>query len=404
MCKQCDTQFEHLTPTGEKRRGLIKGAAGLAAGAAAAGYGGAALARGEAGGGSANRTGARSVDGYGVREPGGSVQRVEIARRAVGPRDVAIEILYCGLCHSDIHTVRGEWGPIRTPCVPGHEIIGRVIGVGSEVTRFRVGDIAGVGCMVDSCGTCRNCRDDLEQYCLNGATLTYQSEADVPGGFTQGGWSRGIVVTEHFVVRMPQTGNIAALAPLLCAAITTFSPLQHWRVGQGTRVGVIGLGGLGHMAVKLAAAEQADVTVFTTTRDKLSDAERLGARNAVLTTDEDAMAAQSGAFDFLISTVPVSHPVDIYLDLLRLDGTLVSVGTPFELQKVTGGGLWRQRRSLASSIIGGMAETQRVVDYCAARDIAADIELIRPDEIDGAIDRVVAKEARYRYVIDFTAA
>lgn len=401
MCETCKNESERLTAHGAARRNLVKASAGLAAGVATVGLAGSADAQTSQGD---NRTGPRSVDGFGVEAPGGPVQRVGIQRRSVGPKDVAIETLYCGLCHSDIHTVRGEWGPIRTPCVPGHEIVGRVIGVGSEVTRFKIGDIAGVGCMVDSCGTCENCVADLEQYCLKGNTLTYQSKADVPGGYTQGGWSQGIVVTEHFVVRMPQVGNHAGRAPLLCAGVTTFSPLRHWRVEPGMRVGIIGIGGLGHMGVKLAAAERAKVTAFTSSPSKIADAKRFGARDVVLSTDEKAMASHAGSYDLVISTVPKSFDVSPYLLLLGMNGTLVSVGTPFELGKVTGGGLWRRRRSIAASIIGGMAETQEVVDYCAARDITADIELIRPDQINEAINRVVGKEARYRFVIDMKAA
>ncbi|MFL9824177.1 NAD(P)-dependent alcohol dehydrogenase [Rhodoplanes sp. SY1] len=401
MCETCKNESQHLSAHGAARRNLVKAGVGFAAGAASVGLAGSADAQTLQGD---DRTGPRSVDGFGVQQPGGPVQRVGFQRRSVGPKDVAIEILYCGLCHSDIHTVKGEWGPIQTPCVPGHEIVGRVIGVGRDVTRFKIGDIAGVGCMVDSCGTCENCIADLEQYCLKGSTLTYQSKADVPGGYTQGGWSQGIVVTEHFVVRMPQTGNHAGRAPLLCAGITTFSPLRHWRVEPGMRVGIIGIGGLGHMGVKLAAAERADVTAFTTSPSKIADARRFGARDAVLSTDEKAMASHAGSYDLLISTIPKSFDASPFLLLLGLNGTLVSVGTPFELEKVTGGGLWRRRRSISASIIGGMAETQEVVDYCAARNITADIELIRPDQINEAMNRVVGKEARYRFVIDMKAA
>lgn len=375
---------------------------GLAAGAVAVtGMAGAASAQETS---VANRTGARTVDGFGVFEAAGPVQRFDIPRRAAGPKDVVIETMYCGLCHSDIHTIRGEWGPIRAPLAPGHEIVGRVIGVGSDVTRFRVGDMAGVGCMVNSCGTCENCLQGLEQYCLNGATWTYGSPADVPGGYTQGGWSRGIVVTEDFVIRMPQSGDHAARAPLLCAGITTFSPLQHWKIEPGMRIGVNGIGGLGHMAVKLASAKRADVTMFTSTAEKVSDAGALGAREAVLTSDEAAMRAHARQYDLLISTIPQSYPVAPYLSLLGLDGTLVSVGTPLELQQTMGGSLWGQRRSIASSLIGGIPETQEVVDYCASHNISADIELIRPDQIDEAMNRVVGKQVRYRFVIDLQAA
>ncbi|MCJ1962119.1 NAD(P)-dependent alcohol dehydrogenase [Novosphingobium mangrovi (ex Hu et al. 2023)] len=405
MCKICDAapSGDLLSPKASHdagRRGFLKGAAGLGAGAATVGLAANASAAAKAV--SGNLTAARTLTGYGVPAGGGAVRAIPLERRALGPRDVAIETMYCGVCHSDIHTIRGEWGPVRGTTVPGHEIVGRVVGVGAQVTRFRVGDTAGVGCMVDSCGTCANCTADLEQYCLNGATWTYGSKADVPGGVTQGGWSQGVTVTEHFAIRMPQTGNLAAMAPLLCAGVTTFSPLHHWNIARGMRVGVVGIGGLGHLAVKLAAAEGADVTMFTTSQGKLADAATLGAKEAVLTGDAGAMQAHAGRYDLIISTIPESYAVAPYASLLALDGTLVSVGTPLELQNVMGGSLWGQRRSLASSLIGGIAETQRVIDYCGARRITADIEMIKPDQIEAAIARVKGKDVRYRFVIDLT--
>ena len=397
MCEKCDAGLPVTHSTDNSRRSFFKGAAALTAGAAAGMATGSASAQP-----TSQSTAARTVKAWGVTQAGTPVRPLSLDRRAVGPKDVAIDILYCGVCHSDIHTVRGEWGPIPPMSIPGHEIVGRVVAVGSQVTRFRLGDMAGVGCMVDSCGTCENCLNGEEQYCRKGATWTYGAKADVPGGVTQGGWSKGIVVTENFVIRMPQSGNLAAMAPLLCAGVTTFSPLRHWKAEKGMRVGVLGVGGLGHMATKLAAAQGADVTIFTSSQGKLADAQRLGARDAVLTSDAKAMLSHADRYDLIISTVPESFALAPYLPLLTLNGTLVSVGTPADLQQIAGGNLWWRRRSVASSLIGSIAETQEVIDFCAARHIAADIELIRPDQINAAMDRVKRKDVRYRFVIDMT--
>lgn len=339
---------------------------------------------------------------YGATSATSPLGPVQIERRKLGPNDVLLDVLYCGVCHSDIHTVSGEWGPTPRPCVPGHEIIGRVQAVGKAVTKFKIGDIGGVGCLVNSCGTCEHCADDLEQYCLNGFTLTYGSPDSATGGHTLGGYSDKIVVTEHFVIRIPPGADLAATAPLLCAGITTFSPMQHWKLTAGQRVGVIGLGGLGHMAVKLAVARKADVTVFTTSPGKANDARRLGAREAVLSTDAEAMK-RLARFDLLISTVPEAYPMQPFINLLKLDGTLVNVGAMNPLEDVHGLGLARSRRSLAGSIIGGIAETQEVIDYCTTRNIKSDIELIRIEEVNRAFERVVNKDVRYRFVIDMTS-
>jgi uncharacterized zinc-type alcohol dehydrogenase-like protein len=318
---------------------------------------------------------------------------------------VLIDVLYCGICHSDIHAVHGDWGSPNYPRVPGHEIIGRVAGVGNAVTKFRVGDIAGVGCMVDSCGECENCLADREQNCLNGTTFTYDAPDKVSGGYTYGGYSERLVVTERFAIRIPPGVNLAATAPLLCAGITTFSPMQHWRLEPGQRVGIIGMGGLGHVAVKLAVARRADVTIFTTTQSKIADAKRFGAREAVLSSDEAAMARLANHFELLISTVPYSYRMQPFMNLLKLDGTLVNVGLLLNLEGTDLSGMLMGfgRKSLAGSMIGGIAETQEVIDYCAARNITADIELIRPDQISQAYERVVNKDVRYRFVIDLTA-
>lgn len=332
---------------------------------------------------------------------------INIQRRALGPHDVLLDVLYCGVCHSDIHQVRdewAEWGPTTYPCVPGHEIIGRVVVVGDKVTKFKVGDIGGVGCMVDSCRTCDSCRADHEQNCEKGTTFTYNApDKHDAGPTTYGGYSDKIVVTEHFVIRIPPGMDLAATAPLLCAGITTFSPMQHWRLAKGQRVGVIGLGGLGHMALKLAVARGAEATVFTTSPGKVADAKRMGAREAVLWSDEVAMKRLANQFDLLISTVPkASYPMQPFVNVLKPDATLVNVGAMEELKGVTGINLIYARKSIAGSMIGGIAETQEVIDYCAARNIKADIELVRPDGINQAYERVVKKDVRSRFVIDMT--
>ncbi|HEV8483912.1 MAG TPA: NAD(P)-dependent alcohol dehydrogenase [Blastocatellia bacterium] len=329
---------------------------------------------------------------------------MQIERRALRSNDVLLDVLYCGICHSDIHIVCSEWRPAKYPCVPGHEIIGRVAAVGSAVTKFKVGDIGGVGCMVDSCGTCENCKADHEQNCLNGTTFTYDSDDRVSGGHTFGGYSDKIVVSDRFVIRIPAGTDLAATAPLLCAGITTFSPMQHGKLAAGQRVGVIGLGGLGHMAVNLAVARKADVTVFTTSPGKIPDARRMGARDAILWSDTDAMKRLANHFHLLISTVPKAYPMQPFMDVLKLDGTLVNVGALDQLQGLNGMAMGFGRKSLAGSMIGGIAEThQAVVNYCAANNIKAEVELIRPKDINRAYERVVNKDVRYRFVIDMTS-
>jgi uncharacterized zinc-type alcohol dehydrogenase-like protein len=343
-----------------------------------------------------------SARAYGASKAASPLTPMQIQRRALGANDVLLDVLYCGICHSDIHHARGEW-PTNFPCVPGHEIIGRVQAVGSAVTKFKVGDIGGVGCMVNSCGTCENCQADREQNCLKGATNTYNSPDPATGGHTFGGYSDKVVVTERFVIRIPPGADLAATAPLLCAGITTFSPMQHWKVAGGQRVGVIGLGGLGHVAVKLAVARKADVTVFTTSPGKIADAQRLGARRAVLWSDAAVMKELAGQFDFLISTVPQAYPMQQFIDVLKLDATLVNVGALDALQGVNGAGLIFGRKSIAGSVIGGIAETQEVIDYCTSRNIKADIELIRAEDVNRAYERVVNKDVRYRFVIDMAS-
>ncbi len=364
------------------------------------------------GGGSKNAPGSGPGSGpylaraWGVAGAGSAFAPLQIRRRALQPNDVLLEILYCGVCHSDIHTARDEWHavmPTTYPSVPGHEVIGRVAAVGSAVSKFKVGDIGGVGCMVNSCLKCEACEGDREQNCAEGATFTYNSPDPTLGGATYGGYSDKMVVPQHFVIRIPPGADLAATAPLLCAGVTTFSPMQHWNLKSGQRVGVIGLGGLGHIAVKLAVARKAEVTVFSTTPGKLADARRLGAKEAVLWSDAEAMKRLARHFDLLISTVPQAYPMQQFINLLKLDATLVNVGAMDNLQGINGMGLVFGRNSVAGSVIGGIAETQEVIDFCTARGIKADIEMIRPDQIDMAYERVMKKDVRYRFVIDMAA-
>ncbi|RSC25230.1 NAD(P)-dependent alcohol dehydrogenase [Pseudomonas putida] len=345
------------------------------------------------------------VRAYGAANATAPMRPIEIQRQALGAKDVLIDVLYCGICHSDVHQVRNEWSslPTQYPCVPGHEIVGSVLAVGKDVSKFKVGDAIGVGCMVNACGECENCLDDREQNCLKGATFTYNS-ALTGGGHTLGGYSDRMVVAEHFGIRIPTGADLAATAPLLCAGITTFSPMQHWKLERDQRVGVIGFGGLGHMAVKLAVARGAEVTVFTTSPSKFADARRMGARQVVLSSDADALGKLENHFDLLIAAVPYAFPMQPFINLLKLDATLVNVGALDGLQGIDGMALAFGRKAVAGSVIGGIAETQQVVDYCAARNIKAEIELIRPDQINQAFDRVVGKDVRYRFVIDFASA
>jgi uncharacterized zinc-type alcohol dehydrogenase-like protein len=343
---------------------------------------------------------------YGTAKPDAPLGPINIERRALHPNDVLLEVLYCGICHSDIHQARDEWkswGPTAYPCVPGHEIIGRVAAVGNKVTKFKIGDIGGVGCMVNSCRTCDNCVADREQNCSNRPTFTYNSpDPDKKGERTNGGYSDKLVVTEHFVIRIPPGMDLAATAPLLCAGVTTFSPMQHWKLAAKQRVGVIGLGGLGHMAVKLAVARKADVTVFTTSPGKIDDAKKMGAKEAVLWSDAEALKRLANSFDLLISTVPQAYSMQPFVNVLKMDATLVNVGAMEAIQGLIGIDLVHGRKSIAGSLIGGIAETQDVIDYCAARNIKADVELVSPTEINKAFDRVVNKDVRYRFVIDMT--
>ena len=326
-------------------------------------------------------------------------------RRAPGPLDVSIDILHCGVCHSDLHTARGEWGGTMFPSVPGHEIAGRVSAVGKLVTKFKVGDLVGVGCMVDSCQHCQPCADGLEQYCDNGFTGTYNGPEQGTGANTYGGYSNHIVVRESFVLRVSHDeASQAAVAPLLCAGITTYSPLRQWGVGPGHKVGIVGLGGLGHMGVKIAAAMGAHVVLFTTSESKREDALRLGAKEVVVSKNPEEMAAHAGTFDFILNTVAAAHNLDAFLVLLKLDGTMTLVGAPATPHPSPGVfNLILKRRRLAGSLIGGIRETQEMLDFCAQHGIVSDIEAIRMDEINEAYERMLKSDVKYRFVVDMAS-
>ena len=326
----------------------------------------------------------------------------EISRRQVGDHDVLIDIAFCGVCHSDVHQVRDEWGGSLYPMVPGHEIVGRVAKVGRSVSRFREGDLAGVGCMVDACRTCPSCARGLEQFCEQGAAMTYNGTLMDRATPTHGGYSKQIVVDEQFTLRVAPGVDLASAAPLLCAGITTYSPLRHWKVGRGQRVGVVGLGGLGHMGVKLAAAMGAEVTMLSTSRAKEADARRLGAHEFALTTDRATFQRLRGRFDLLLDTISASHDLNAYLALLKVDGAMVLVGAPPAAEPVQAFSLIGGRKTLAGSLIGGIAETQEMLDFCAAHRIGADVEVIAIQEINQAYDRMVRNDVRYRFSIDLS--
>ena len=344
------------------------------------------------------------VKAYGTPAADAPLNQMNINRREVLAKDIEIEILYCGVCHSDLHTARNDWGGTVYPAVPGHEIIGRVTKVGNEVTKVKVGDIAGVGCLVDSCGVCESCKHDLEQYCLNGWTGTYNGKDKHLGTQTFGGYSEKIVVDEHFILKVPAHLDLAAVAPLLCAGITTWSPLRHWGVGKGSKVAVVGLGGLGHMAIKLAKGLGAEVTLFSRTPGKTKDALELGADAVVISTDEADMKSVAGKFDVIIDTVPYIHDINPYIATLSVSGTIVIVGylgglDPF-LNTVP---LILGRRSVAGSLIGGIAETQEMLDFCGEHNIVSEVEVIKIQDINEAYERMLKSDVRYRFVIDMTS-
>ena len=343
------------------------------------------------------------VKAYAAQSATSRLAPFTIPRRTPRPTDVALEILFCGVCHSDLHTARGEWAGTMFPCVPGHEIVGRVTAVGDEVTKFKVGELAAVGCMVDSCRTCETCRAGQEQYCLNGFTGTYNGEDKVSGGHTFGGYSTNVVVEEGFVLRVPDKLDPASTGPLLCAGITTYSPLRHWKVGPGQKVGIVGLGGLGHMGLKFAHAFGAHVVLFTTSPGKAEDGKRLGADEVVISKNEDEMKKHEASFDFVLDCVSAEHDINAYLNLLKLDGTLCQVGAPEKPLPVAAFNLILPRRNFAGSAIGGIAETQEMLDFCAEHGIAPEVEMIKMDQVNEAYERLLKQDVKYRFVIDMAS-
>lgn len=345
-----------------------------------------------------------SVKAFGTEAPDADLKQMDIDRREITPRDVEIEILYCGVCHSDLHTARSDWGGTRYPCVPGHEIVGRVTRVGSEVTRFKAGEVAAVGCMVDSCGTCDSCQHDLEQYCINGFSGTYNGKDRHLGKYTFGGYSEKIVVDEHFVLKVPANLRLPAVAPLLCAGITTWSPLRYWKAGKGSKVAVIGLGGLGHMALKLAHALGAEVTLFSRSVGKTEEARSLGANDVVISTNAAEMKSVKGRFDLIIDTVPYVHDLNPYIATLKHSGTLVVVGYlgPLDPALQTGP-MIGSRKAVSGSLIGGIAETQELLNFCGKHNIVAEVEVINMQYINEAYERMLKSDVHYRFVIDMAS-
>lgn len=342
-----------------------------------------------------------NVKAFGTEAIDADLKEMTIARREVQPKDVEIDILYCGVCHSDLHTARNDWGGTKYPAVPGHEIIGRITKVGSEVTKFKVGDLAGVGCLVDSCRTCDSCKQDLEQYCLNGSTGTYNSKDKYLEQQTYGGYSEKVVVDQDFVLRVPENLDLKAVAPLLCAGITTYSPLKHWKVGPNSKVAVVGLGGLGHMAIKLAKGMGAHVSLFSRTPSKEQEAKDMGADEVIISTDEEQMNSVKGKFDVIIDTVPYDHDINPYILTLNISGTLVLVGYIGSMEDMLKTPpMILGRRSVAGSVIGGIAETQEMLDFCGEKNILPEVEMINMQDINNAYERMLKSDVRYRFVID----
>lgn len=345
-----------------------------------------------------------NVKAFGTEAADADLEQITIERRTVTPTDIEIDILYCGVCHSDLHTARNDWGGSVYPVVPGHEIVGRVTNVGQNVTKFKIGDLVGVGCLVDSCRTCHSCQHDLEQYCLTGHTGTYNDPDKHLGKQTFGGYSEKVIVDEHFVLRVPENLDPAAVAPLLCAGITTWSPLKHWNVKEGSKVAVIGLGGLGHMAIKLAKGLGASVTLFSRTPEKSDDAKALGADEVIISTDKAQMKSVRGKFDLIIDTVPYVHDVNPYISTLAISGTLVLVGFLGGLEPVLNTvPMILGRKSVSASVIGGIAETQEMLDFCSEHGIVSDIEMIKMQDINEAYDRMLKSDVKYRFVIDMAS-
>ncbi|MGN6342832.1 MAG: NAD(P)-dependent alcohol dehydrogenase [Ginsengibacter sp.] len=346
---------------------------------------------------------AKQVKAFGTKAATAPLNPLNIQRRTPTAHDVEIEILYCGVCHSDLHTARNEWHGTVYPCVPGHEIVGKVVSVGEHVTKYKAGDLAAVGCMVDSCRECDYCKEGLEQYCENGNTLTYNSPDKHLGGRTYGGYSESVVVDENYVLRIPENLDPAATAPLLCAGITTYSPLRHWKVGAGQKVGIVGIGGLGHMGVKLAKAMGAEVIVYTTSPSKVEDAKRLGADEIVLSKDAGQMERYAGKLHFVLDCVSANHNINDYLAQLRVDGTLALVGAPEHPLPVAAFSLIPFRRSFAGSTIGSIGETQEMLDFCGKHNIVADVEMINIQQINEAYERLLKGDVKYRFVIDMAS-
>ncbi len=342
-----------------------------------------------------------TVKAYGAESKTADLAEINIERRTVTPKDIEIEILYCGVCHSDLHTARNDWGGSMYPVVPGHEIVGRITNIGSEVSKFKIGDLAAVGCMVDSCGHCDSCKHDLEQYCENGFTGTYNGQDKHLGGHTFGGYSQKVVVDEGFVLSVPENLDLAAVAPLLCAGITTWSPLRHWNVGANSKVAVVGLGGLGHMAIKLAKGLGAEVTLFSRTPGKTEDAKKLGADHVIISTDDSQMKSVTSKFDLIIDTVPYDHDINPYVATLGINGTHVLVGFIGKMEEALfTPPMIMGRKSVAGSVIGGIAETQEMLDFCGKNNIVSDIELIKMQDINQAYERMLKSDVKYRFVID----
>ncbi|MCF0072189.1 NAD(P)-dependent alcohol dehydrogenase [Dyadobacter sp. CY261] len=344
-----------------------------------------------------------NIKAYGTAAAEAPLNPMDIQRRIPTAHDVQIEIQYCGVCHSDLHTAKNEWRGTIYPCVPGHEIVGKIIRVGDHVSKFKVGDIVGVGCIVDSCRECQYCQEGLEQYCEPGMTGTYNSPDKYLDAPTFGGYSESVVVDENYVLRIPENLDLAATAPLLCAGITTFSPLRHWNVGPGQKVGIVGIGGLGHMGIKIAKAMAAHVIAFTTSESKFAEAKRLGADEVVLSKDEEQMGAYTGKLNFILDAVSAEHDINAYLNLLRVDGSLALVGAPENPLPVAAFSLIMGRKSFAGSMIGGIAETQEMLDFCGEHNIVADIEMIDIQEINEAYERLLKGDVKYRFVIDMAS-
>jgi uncharacterized zinc-type alcohol dehydrogenase-like protein len=348
-----------------------------------------------------NMSNTTATRAYGTKSAEAQLEGLTIQRRTPTAHDVEIDILFCGVCHSDLHTARNDWGGSVYPVVPGHEIVGRVLSVGAHVTKFKAGDLVGVGCLVDSCRECSSCKQDLEQYCIPGFTGTYNSIDKHLNGRTYGGYSEKVVVHEHFVLRIPENLNLAAVAPILCAGITTWSPLKHWNVTAESKVAVIGLGGLGHMAIKLAKALGAEVALFSRSPEKEQEARELGARRVIISTNDAEMTQMKNSFDLIIDTVPYAHDVNRYLPTLKINGTLVLVGFLGDLEPVLNTKLLiLGRKAVAGSVIGGIAETQELLDFCGKHNIVSEIELISMQDINTAYERMLKSDVRYRFVID----